>query len=80
LELSYTTHAEPADIIHVTSSVLGEAWLLKKTIFIDDFSQFVFNLTAQRCRSATENFILEDLFKSVLSQIEKISPLWKPKI
>jgi len=30
--------------------------------------------TAQRCRSATEKFILEDLFSSVLSQYKKYHP------
>jgi len=30
--------------------------------------------TAQRCRSATEIFILEDLFSSVLSQFQKYQP------
>jgi len=30
--------------------------------------------TAQRCRSETENFILDDLFSSVLSQFKKYHP------
>jgi len=30
--------------------------------------------TAQQCRSETENFILEDLFSSVLSQSKKYHP------
>jgi len=30
--------------------------------------------TAQRCRSATEKIILEDLFSSVLSQFKKYHP------
>jgi len=30
--------------------------------------------TAQRCRSRTEKFILEDLFSSVLSQFKKYHP------
>jgi len=29
---------------------------------------------AQRCRSKTENIILEDLFSSILSQIKKYHP------
>jgi len=36
-------------------------------------------ITAQRCRSATEKFILEDLFSSVSQQF-KISPLWKLEV
>ena len=37
--------------------------------------------TAQRCHSETENKnILEDLFSSVLSQLKKISPPWKPEL
>jgi len=36
--------------------------------------------TTQRCRSETENFILEDRFSSVLSHFKKISSLWKPEI
>ena len=41
----------------------------------------VINLTLyrQRCRSATEKIILEDLFSSELSQLKKVSPLWKPE-
>jgi len=31
-------------------------------------------ITAQRCRSETETFILEDLFTSVLSQCKKYHP------
>jgi len=42
--------------------------------------QFLQPTTTQRCRSATEIFILEDIFSSVLSQSKKISPLWKPEI
>jgi len=32
------------------------------------------NIEAQRCRSETEKFILEDLFSSVLSQSKKYHP------
>jgi len=55
----------------------NKSWGLCKNKFFFDESRRndYFNpLTAQRCRSETEIFILEDLFSSVFVTIYKISP------
>jgi len=54
---------------------------LKKTDFVRNVTRFIkvpftstSPITAQRCRSATEKNILENLFSSVLSEFKKYYP------
>jgi len=53
--------------------------LWDKDTFYPIISTVLTHYTAQRCRSETQKFILEDLFSSVLSQFRKYHSSENPK-